>query len=270
MSLAFRPGGAGHLLMSTIKLDSFSMEEQALISQLDLARLPRHIAIIMDGNGRWALQQGLPRVIGHRAGVESVRSAIQTCSDLGIGYLTLYSFSTENWSRPEDEIEALMGLIEQQLRTEAEVLKRMGVRVRHLGRTADLPAPLLGVLADVQALTAENTTLTLQFAINYSGRAELLDAARQLATAAAAGQLDPAALTEDDLAAALYHPDVPDPDLLIRTAGEMRVSNYLLWQIAYSEIWVTPDLWPDFRAPHLINACKVYQQRQRKFGRVSS
>ncbi|HEY3378974.1 MAG TPA: isoprenyl transferase [Armatimonadota bacterium] len=256
--------------MGTLNLDTFTPEARALITELDLARLPHHVAIIMDGNGRWATQQGLPRVIGHRAGVESVRNIMEAGADLGLGYLTLYSFSTENWSRPEDEVTALMGLIEHHLREETTHMHARGVRVRHLGRTAGLPESLLAALHDAWELTKHNTGMTLQFAINYSGRAELLDAARRLATAAAAGELDPAALTEQDVSAALYHPDVPDPDLLIRTAGELRVSNYLLWQIAYSEIWVTPDLWPDFRALQFLQALCDYQHRQRKFGRVPS
>lgn len=253
-----------------MNLDAFTTEERTLLDSLDFAHLPRHLAIIMDGNGRWATRQGLPRVLGHHAGVESVRSTVESCIKLDIGYLTLYSFSTENWSRPDDEVQALMGLIEQQLRTEAEGLHARGVRIRHLGRTAGLPDSLQAALRDVQELTKHNTALTLQFAINYSGRAELLDAAKRLAQAAVAGTLAPEAMTEADLAAALYQPDTPDPDLLIRTAGELRVSNYLLWQIAYSEFWITDDLWPDFRAVHLLTALQEYQRRQRKFGRVSS
>ena len=256
--------------MANIQYDHYSDEERALIARLDFSRLPRHIAIIMDGNGRWATQQGFPRVIGHRAGVESVRRTVEASITLGVPYLTLYSFSTENWSRPDDEVQALMGLIEQQMRLEMVGLHAQGVRILHLGRTAGLPDSLQDALRQAQELTRENTALTLQFAINYSGRAELLDAARRLATAAAAGEIDPQTLTEDDFAAALYHPEVPDPDLLIRTAGDLRVSNYLLWQIAYSEIWVTPNFWPDFRVLHYVTAMLDYQQRQRKFGRISS
>jgi len=256
--------------MVNIILTKFTTEEQALIGRLDQARLPRHIAVIMDGNGRWATRQGLPRVIGHRAGVESVRAMINACGGLGIGYLTLYSFSMENWARPDDEVRALMELIEEQLRTEIEALHRENSRVRHLGRRDGLPASLCRTLDDAMALTARNTGLQIIFAINYSGRAELADAARRLASEAAAGMRDPAALGEDDLAGALYLSDVPAPDLLIRTGGETRVSNYLLWQIAYAELWFTPLLWPQFRGTHLLEAIIEYQHRQRKFGRITS
>ena len=244
----------------------FSSQENEILERLDLQRLPGHIAIIMDGNGRWATQQGLPRVIGHHAGVESIRSIIRACQDLGVQYLTLYSFSTENWARPDDEIQALMALIEGQLRAEIEGLQKEGVRVRHLGREDGLPASLLKTLRDTAACTADNAGLTVVFAINYSGRSEILDAVRRLAASAA----EPAGLEEADIANALYAPDLPAPDLLIRTGGEMRVSNFLLWQIAYSEFWFTPLFWPEFRALHLLQAMEEYQQRQRKFGRVAS
>jgi len=255
--------------MANITLTKFTAEERAIVERIDPARIPRHIAIIMDGNGRWATRQGLPRVIGHRAGVESVRAVINACGGLSVGYLTLYSFSTENWSRPDTEVRALMELIEGQLRTEAEMLHRENSRIRHLGRREDLPSSLQLALDETASLTAENTGLQIIFAINYSGRTELVDAARRLAAEAAAGALDPAALEEADLARALYLPDVPAPDLLIRTGGEMRVSNYLLWQIAYTELWFTPLLWPEFRAAHLLEAVVEYQHRQRKFGRVT-
>lgn len=256
--------------MAIKDIETFTSEERALLDELDADRFPSHIAVIMDGNGRWATQQGFPRVVGHRAGVESVRSLVTGCLKLGIPYITLYSFSTENWVRPGEEVHALMGLIEQQLRQESVALHHQGVRIRHLGRTEELPVSLQDALCESQELTRENTALTVQFAINYSGRAELLDAARHLAAMAASGEIAPAALTEADLAGALYNPDVPDPDLLIRTAGERRVSNYLLWQIAYSEFWITQTLWPDFRTIHLIQALHDYQHRQRKFGGVLS
>lgn len=255
--------------MANITLTKFTAAEQAIIGRLDQARLPRHLAVIMDGNGRWATRQGLPRVIGHRAGVESVRAMVTACGGLGVEYLTLYSFSTENWARPNDEVQALMALIEEQLRTEVEGLHRENSRVRHLGRRDDLPASLRQALDDAVALTAGNSGLQIIFAINYSGRAELTDAARRLAAQTIAGALDPSALTEDDFAGALYLPDVPAPDLLIRTGGETRISNYLLWQIAYTELWFTPLLWPEFRAAHLLDAIAEYQHRQRKFGRIS-
>lgn len=256
--------------MLEIIREKFTSQENVVIERLDLQRLPRHIAIIMDGNGRWATQQGLPRVIGHHAGVESIRSIIRAGQDLGIRYLTLYSFSTENWARPDDEVQALMTLIDGQLRAELDGMHQEGVRVRHLGREAGLPDFLLRTLRDTAARTADNTGLTVTFAINYSGRSEILDMTRRLAAAAVAGKVDPQQLTEEDIAGALYAPDMPTPDLLIRTGGEMRVSNFLLWQLAYAEFWFTPLLWPEFRAIHLLHAVEEYQQRQRKFGRVAS
>ncbi|MHB9133496.1 MAG: isoprenyl transferase [Armatimonadota bacterium] len=255
-----------HIMM----LDKFTPEEKAIIERLDLTRLPGHIAVIMDGNGRWATEQGLPRVIGHQAGVESIRSLVRTCKDLHIGMLTLYAFSTENWERPGDEVHALMDLFELQLRTEMAHLHGENVRIRHIGRLTGLPASLQGALHDAQELTRDNTALTLYFAINYSGRAELLDAVKTIAVAAAAGRVDPHTLEESAITQALYAPEMPDPDLLIRTAGESRISNYLLWQIAYAEFWFTPTLWPDFRAIDLLQALEEYQHRQRKFGRVTS
>jgi undecaprenyl diphosphate synthase len=250
--------------MADIILTNFTPEERAILERLDLQRIPRHIAIIMDGNGRWAHQQGLPRVVGHRAGVESVRSVITACGNLGIDYLTLYSFSTENWERPGDEVHALMELIEQQLRTEIDALHAQGMRVRHLGRREGLPASLQEILHEASERTTGNAGLQIIFAINYSGRTEIIDAARRLV----ADRVDPASLGEDDIKRVLYLPDVPDPDLLIRSGGEMRVSNFLLWEIAYTEFWVSPLLWPDFRAVHLLEAIEEYQHRQRKFGRI--
>lgn len=256
--------------MNNINLNLFTTEERALAENIDIARLPQHIAIIMDGNGRWASRQGLPRVIGHRAGVEGVRRAVDACLKLGVRYLTLYSFSRENWSRPADEVQALMELITEQLLTEAQALNKQGVRIRHLGRSSDLSASLLNALNDSQQLTVDNDRLTLQFAINYSGRAELVDAARTLAARVMAGELTAEAIDEADFASALYHPEIPDPEMLLRTGGDMRVSNFLLWQIAYSEIWVTDDLWPDFTASHLLQAINDFQHRQRKFGGIGS
>ncbi len=256
--------------MPEFDLTNFSTEERAQIALLEPERMPQHIAVIMDGNGRWATRQGLPRVFGHSAGVESVRAMFNACDDLGIRYITLYSFSTENWSRPADEIDALMNLIDMQMRSEAEHLHRKNARIRQLGRVEGLPDMLVETLRYIEELTSQNTGITIQFAINYSGRAELLDAAKKLTRAVIAGEVNPETLSEEDLAAALYRPDVPDPDLVIRTAGEMRVSNYLLWQIAYSEFWVTPLFWPEFRAPHLLEALLNYQQRKRKFGGISA
>ncbi|MHB9025807.1 MAG: polyprenyl diphosphate synthase [Armatimonadota bacterium] len=255
--------------MDYICLDSFTPAELEVIHRLDLSRLPTHIAVIMDGNGRWATQQGLPRVIGHRAGVESIRSVVTACQDLGIRYITLYSFSTENWRRPPEEVRALMELIEIQLRDELDSLHARGVRVRHIGRLDGLPESLQTVLTDSIARTQHNPGLTVVFAVNYSGRAELVDAARRLAAEAVAGTLDPHVLDEEDINRALYAPDIPNPDILIRSGGDMRVSNYLLWQIAYTELYITPVLWPELHALHLLQAIEEYQHRQRKFGRVT-
>jgi undecaprenyl diphosphate synthase len=256
--------------MTSIDFSRFSPDELAVATRLDADRIPRHIAIIMDGNGRWAVARGLPRVMGHSAGVEGVRASVEACRALGVEVLTLYSFSTENWGRSDEEVGALMGLIEGQLREEVALLHTQNVRVRQLGRQQGLPASLCAAFADAETLTAANTRMTLQLAVNYSGRAELLDAARALAAQAAAGTLDAATLTEDAFAAALYRPDTPDPDLLVRTANERRISNYLLWQTAYAELCFTPVLWPDFRGIHLLDAVEDYQQRTRKFGRLTA
>jgi undecaprenyl diphosphate synthase len=239
-----------------------------LEARLDRDRLPRHIAIIMDGNGRWAKQQGLPRIMGHRAGQTSVRKIVRVASDLGVGYLTLYTFSTENWVRPEEEVSALMDLIYDTLRQDLQELHEEKVRVRALGRVAGLPEKLQEIFRQAEAQTRNNTGLQLSVAINYSGRAEITDAARKLAEATARGELSPEQIDEAAFAGALYLPEIPDPELLIRTSGERRVSNYLLWQIAYSEIYITPVLWPDFRKIHLLEAMLDYQQRQRRFGAV--
>ena len=222
----------------------------------------------MDGNGRWARERGLPRVEGHRASLQSIREVVSGCAEMGIGYLTLYTFSSENWRRPDAEVRALMALIEQTLRGELEELHANRVRIRQLGRRDRLPASLLAELDRAAAHTAGNPGLTLQLAIDYGGRQEIVDAAAALAAAVARGELKPEQLDEERLAGCLYCPDAPDPDLLIRTGGELRVSNYLLWQIAYTELYVTPVLWPDFRKAHLCEALLDYQARQRRFGGV--
>jgi len=245
------------------------LDEQELLASLDLSRLPKHIAVIMDGNGRWARERSLPRVAGHRAGAEAARTVIQASSDLGIEVLTLYSFSSENWKRPRMEVRALMKLIEVNLRREIAELHRKGARVQVLGRLQDLPASLVKELEHARELTAHNQKLNLNLAINYSGRAEIVDAAQRLGEKIAQGELDPQDITEELFAQHLYDSEMPDPDLLIRTAGEFRVSNYLLWQIAYAEIWVTPVLWPDFCRVDFYQAIHDYQGRQRKFGGIA-
>jgi undecaprenyl diphosphate synthase len=244
------------------------LDETELASRLDATRLPRHVAIIMDGNGRWAKRQGLPRIMGHRAGQTSVRKIVRAASDLGLEYLTLYTFSIENWLRPVEEVTALMDLIYDTLRQDLQALHEEGVKIRSLGRSEGLPDKLQEIFRQAEAQTKDNSGLKLNVAINYSGRAEIVDAARKLALAAQQGALTPAQIDEAKFAEALYLPDTPDPELLIRTSGEQRVSNYLLWQIAYSEFYITPVLWPDFRKLHLLEALLDYQQRQRRFGGV--
>jgi len=244
--------------------------EEELEARIDPERIPRHIAIIMDGNGRWAEQRGLPRIMGHRAGQESVRAVVEACPGLGIQFLTLYTFSAENWQRPREEVEALMELIRSTLHQELPELKEKGVRIRALGRLEGLPQEVREEFRRAEAETRENRRLTLNVAVNYSGRWEIVDAARGLARQACRGELQADEIDEKVFASRLYLPDTPDPELLIRTSGEHRISNYLLWQIAYSELYVTPALWPDFRRIHLLEAILDYQQRQRRFGTISN
>jgi len=247
-----------------------SEEERALLRAMVPERLPRHIAAIMDGNGRWARQRGLAdRIRGHEAGIESVREIVRTCGELGISALTLYAFSVENWQRPRHEVSALMALLKRFLRAEVGELTENNVRLVASGRLADLPEDVQTELASTMAATASHSGLVLNLALSYGGRAELVDAVRRLAAEVRKGHLDPDAISEADVAGALYHPELGDPDLLIRTSGEMRVSNFLLWQIAYAEIVVTPVLWPDFRRRDLYAAILEYQKRDRRFGRVS-
>ena len=246
------------------------LSEAELLASLDLSRLPRHVAVIMDGNGRWARSRGLPRIEGHRASMQSLREAVEACNNLGVRFLTLYAFSTENWSRPEDEVAALMVLIDHTLRAQAPELHQKNVRLKHFGRREGLPEALLKTLDDSECKTANNTGLTLQLAINYGGRQEIVDAAKALAKEAAAGGLSPEAVTEEEFVSRLYRPETPDPDLLVRTGGDLRVSNYMLWEIAYAEIYVTPTLWPDFRKRHVYEALADYQRRQRRFGGVEN
>jgi len=236
--------------------------------ELDPQRMPQHVAIIMDGNGRWASQRGLPRVFGHRQGYETVREIVRACGELRIKVLTLYTFSTENWRRPREEIDAIMQLIEDATRAELPTLMQNNVRLRISGRLGELPASLQEVLNTVVEQTKNNTGLILNLAINYGGRQEIVDAAREACRRTAQGLIVPEDLTEEYFSGLLYTAGLPDPDLLVRTANELRVSNYLLWQIAYAEIWVTTTLWPDFTRRDLIQAIADYQKRTRKFGGV--
>jgi undecaprenyl diphosphate synthase len=230
--------------------------------------LPSHVAIIMDGNGRWATRRGLPRVAGHREGVKAARAAVQAADQMGLRHLTLYAFSTENWSRPEDEVSTLMRLLEEAIYRELPELMKRNVRLQVIGRRHGVPVPIRRGLDRVVQETGGNTGLNLLMAFNYGGRDELVDAFRTLARRVAAGELSPDEISEAHVEAALYTTGVPDPDLLIRTSGEMRVSNFLLWQIAYTELWITPTLWPDFGPLDLYRAVAEFQGRTRRFGGV--
>ncbi|MEE8580313.1 MAG: isoprenyl transferase [Myxococcota bacterium] len=238
--------------------------------RIHIDHVPRHVAIVMDGNGRWAEARGLPRNEGHRAGLESVRAVVRAAHELGVEYLTLYAFSLENWSRPKGEVGELMRLLEYYLEAEMEEVMRNGIRVRPIGRLDRLPASTRQKVEDVVARTADNREMTLVFALSYGGRAEIVDAARKLMREAEVGKMDPERLDEKIFAAYLYEPDLPDPDLLIRSGAERRVSNFLLWQIAYTEIYTTDLMWPDFRKSHLVDAILDYQQRERRFGLTSA
>jgi undecaprenyl diphosphate synthase len=232
--------------------------------------VPGHIAIIMDGNGRWARGRSLPRRLGHHAGMKSVREVVEGCLQAGVSVLTLFAFSQENWNRPAGEIEALMNLLEEYIAKEAAELREQGVSVRVLGHLDQLGGGARRAVDRIVAETAGGDALALNLCISYSARAEIARAARMLAEAVAAGTLDPADIDEDALGKMLYTAEWPDPDLLIRTSGEMRISNFLLWQLAYAELYVTPVLWPDFTRRHLFEAILEFQRRERRFGRVEA
>lgn len=240
-----------------------------LKSQIQLDKLPQHIAIIMDGNGRWAKQHGRPRVFGHQNGVKAVRETAEAAAELGVPYLTLYAFSTENWSRPKLEVNALMSLLVETVRKELKTLNDNGIRLAAIGDLDKLPAKTRKALEEGIENTRNNTRMTLTLALNYSARWEILEAARKLATQAQAGQLSPEALDEASFCQALETRNMPDPELLIRTSGETRISNFLLWQIAYTELYFTQTFWPDFRKDDLYQAIVEYQHRERRFGKIS-
>jgi undecaprenyl diphosphate synthase len=238
--------------------------EDTLARQVHFDRLPAHVAVIMDGNGRWAAQRHLPRVEGHRAGIDAVRDIVETSARLGIQVLTLYAFSVENWKRPAAEVSTLMMLLKRYLRSELSTLLKNDIRFKVVGRMEDLAPDVQAELRDAEAKTSKNRGMEFNIALNYGGRAEIVEAAKRLITAGVpADVLDEAKFSEY-----LYTAGQPDPDLLIRTSGEMRVSNFLLWQIAYAEIWVTDTLWPDFRARHLLEAIVAYQKRDRRYGGI--
>ena len=242
--------------------------ERDFLERVAPEALPRHVAIIMDGNGRWARQRGLPRVEGHRAGIRSVRDTVEAAARMELQALTLYAFSTENWKRPRWEIRALMGLLREYLARELSVLVENNIRFRAIGRIDELEAEIQAGLERVTTATAGNDGLIFQLALNYSGRSEILDAFRSAVRAAQAGTVTVDDIDEAWIASQLTTASVPDPDLLIRTSGEMRISNFLLWQIAYTEIHITPVLWPDFRKRHLLQAVTDYVGRERRFGGV--
>ncbi len=232
-------------------------------------RIPGHLAIIMDGNGRWAQNRGKPRHAGHRAGVETVRRVMEVCGQQGVRILTLFAFSSENWRRPKTEVKMLMELFFTALNREVRRMKKRNVRLRIIGDISAFSDKLQKLIRDSERLTADNDGLLLQVAANYGGRWDITQAARKLAARAVAGELRPEDITEEDLAASLSFPDVPDPDLFIRTGGEMRISNFLLWQCAYTELWFCDTLWPDFGEPELLEAFRDYAGRQRRFGRIA-
>jgi undecaprenyl diphosphate synthase len=235
-------------------------------SRLRPEQIPRHVAIIMDGNGRWAERRGISRIQGHRAGLEAIRAAVRGAHELGIRFLTLYAFSIENWNRPKLEVNELMRLLDHYLDAEIDEVMRNGVQVRAIGRIDQLPSAVAAKVRAAVERTRANREMVLVFALSYGGRAEIVDAARKLLHEAEVGKIDPDSLDEKTFAAHLYDPELPDPDLLIRTGAESRVSNFLLWQIAYSEIYTTDLMWPDFRKPHLVEALIDYQDRERRFG----
>ncbi len=230
------------------------------------ADIPRHIAIIMDGNGRWASARGLPRLEGHRAGAESVREVMEACIELGVSYLTLYAFSSENWSRPENEVKALMALLDRFLNEKAKDLMRQNVRLRAIGQLDRLPAKTRELIRRIEEKTAANSAMTLVLALSYGSREEIVCAARSLAEDAVAGKISPAEIDSEVFASRLQTAGIPDPDLLVRTSGEMRISNFLLWQISYAEIVIVRKFWPEFRQGDLFEAVQEYQRRHRRFG----
>jgi undecaprenyl diphosphate synthase len=252
---------------TTSSLGPVTPEEANLLEKLDLARLPRHVAVIMDGNGRWAQKRHLPRIAGHRSGTQAARITIETCARLKVEALTLYAFSVENWRRPKTEIDFLMALLREYLRKEMPLLQKNNIRMRFLGRIEELPAGVQNDVRNAMEKTAENKGMVLCVALNYGGRAEIVDAMNAI-LAERNEHGTHLKVTEEQLSQHLYTDGLPDPDLLIRTSGEMRVSNFLLWQIAYAEIFVTETLWPDFNRARLLEALLEFQKRERRYGGI--
>jgi undecaprenyl diphosphate synthase len=256
-------------LQDLLEIVPAGTSEEDLLRAIDWKRLPRHVAIIMDGNGRWAQLRQKHRVEGHRAGIQAVRDTVETAARLGLEVLTLYAFSIENWKRPQSEVATLMGLLKHYLRSELDTLLRNNIRFRVVGRGQELESEIRSELERAQERTAANTGLQFNIALNYGGRAEIVDAVKRLVAEVQESGTNPDALEEADIARHLYTAGQPDPDLLIRTSGELRISNFLLWQIAYSEIWVTDVLWPDFRRVHLLQAITDFQKRERRYGGIA-
>jgi undecaprenyl diphosphate synthase len=248
-------------------LGSVTAEEAELLAKLDLARLPRHVAVIMDGNGRWAQRKHLPRVAGHRVGTQTARTTIETCARLKIKALTLYAFSVENWRRPKTETDFLMALLREYLRQEMPLIQRNNIRMKFLGRARELPLAVQQDMKNAEEKTAGNGGMVLSLALNYGGRAEIVDAANAI-LAERNGQGDRSPITEEEISRHLYTASLPEPDLLIRTSGESRVSNFLLWQIAYAEIFLTDTLWPDFNRARLLESFLEFQRRERRYGGI--
>lgn len=244
------------------KSETATQKEQ----EIDLSNVPRHVAIIMDGNGRWAKKRGLPRIAGHRAGMKTVIEITRAANDLGVQALTLYAFSTENWKRPPEEVDFLMRLPQEFLASELDELIEKNIQVRMLGDERNLPSYTVEAVKTAQDKTLHNTGMVLNFALNYGSRAEMIDAVRQIAADVKEGHLTPEAINESLITSYLSTKDLPDPDLLIRTSGEIRLSNFMLWQLAYSELWFTDILWPDFKKENLHEAVREYQNRSRRFG----
>jgi undecaprenyl diphosphate synthase len=254
-------------LAAPVELGPVTAEESQLFEKLDLSRLPRHVAVIMDGNGRWAQKRHLPRIAGHRSGTQSARTTIETCARLKLEALTLYAFSVENWRRPKAEIDFLMQLLREYLRKEMPLLQKNNIRMRFLGRIHELPAGVQNDVREAMEKTAGNKGMVLCVALNYGGRAEIVDAMNAILEERN-GHATSDKVTEEQLSRHLYTDGLPDPDLLIRTSGEMRVSNFLLWQIAYAEIFVTETLWPDFNRARLLEALLEFQKRERRYGGI--
>ena len=265
------PEGKSSLSLDTSRIHELPPDEMEIYRRLDPERMPRHVAIIMDGNGRWAGKRGLKRFFGHKNGAEAVQFIVETSSRIGLPWLTLYAFSLENnLKRPKAEVSFLMMLLRSYLTNNVQRMNDNNVRIKYVGRTTDLPSEVCERMQWAEEATAKNTGTTLTLALNYGGRSEIVDAVRRVAADVAAGKMRPEDITEADIDRNLYTSYMADPDLLIRTSGEMRISNFLLWQIAYTEILVTDRLWPDYRGVHLLEAIEEYQRRERRFGGLNT